>query len=290
MLLFLLFLSILPLFANEQLFMLCDRYERHFSVLALHAGDGELPLSLAKKYPHAVVVMTEQDLGIDHKAATLLLEKCKKAPELTNVVLLSGRINWADLQEISKSDHFDIVLLGKSPFDLHHPKHVTPENLIELLLKLSPHLFIKKTFYQSQETSYMENGLLFRPDHPNLTYHCSFENCFTFGNYLRSEETHGITKCPGLSLIAFLTYRGLWPDHDTIKNQLKDPSIYENYARATPWNTIISGQLINFNIPPNTAPFHTDPLSPTLWEIFDSLFACKSKREMREFIENHYFD
>ncbi len=286
----LIILAILPLCANDQLFEICDRYKRHFSILNLHADDGETAFLLAQKYPHAVIVMSEQDIGIDQKKASALLNKCKKGPQLPNLILLSGRLNIDDLMELSQSEHFDIILCGKSPYDLQYPNHITPKQLITHLLKLSSTLIIAEDLYPSEEKTDIEKGLLFRSDAPKITYTYSLEDCITYGNHFETEKIYGITKCPGISLIAFLAYRGIWPDPEGIKKQLKYHLISKNYPRATPWNTIISGEVINFNIPPNKAPYSSDPLSPTLWEIFDLLFESKSKREMRELIQTNYFD
>ena len=284
---FLLFL--VPLFACEEIFEVCDQYERSFSILNMNAGDGEIGFLLAEKYPQAVIVMTEQDIGIKNKLATALVEKCRKRRALKNIVIISAQINVSDAEDLSKCEHFDLVICSKSPKEMQLPKDISEEHVVNLLKEIASHVFIDNHLLPNTQKSLIEKKCLYREDHERLAFkltkklNCNYRKC------PKTNEYHAVTICPGISLITYLTYRGVWPQIADVKAKLSNNNVKTAHQNATPWNVIISGEVLNFNLPPNEES-KANLFAPNLWEIEDDLFKAKSKREMRELIETNYFD
>ena len=278
------------LFSCETLFQFCDQFTRPFSILVLYPEDEHLCFTLARKYPQAVIIMVQQDIGIDNKKASALLEKCIKQKDLTNLILVSGQINAQDAREIVRCEHFDGIICPTTPFEMTIPLYLTTQEVIDLLLQASPNLFFKGQLYKNNKPTQIFKGLLFRAEAQNKEYAYSPSQMITYGQPISSSMQHGIAKCPGLSLISFLTFKGIWPDPQEIKKLLLCPEYKKFYPRATPWNTIISGNTLHFEIPPDKTLPTIDPLAPTLWEIFSPLFECRSKRELCDLIQFNYFD
>ncbi len=284
------FFAVFSLFGKEEINQICDQYKRPFSILNLNAGDGELGIKLAKKYPHSVVVMTEQDIGIDKKLATALLKRIKDEQVGRNIVLLSGQINVNDAQSLAKCEHFDIVICSKSPYEMQLPKTVLPNDIIDLLKEIACHVFIEDKLIESSEKPFIEKSLLFRDLCMKTRFTQSFSKMNRNVTCEKLNSTLAITKCPGISLIAFQAYRGLWPERTTLLAALSEKTTRQNFTLASLWNVIVSGEIIHIESFPNREEEYNDPLCPSLWEIQEEFFECTSKREIRSLVESNYFD
>lgn len=279
MLLRILSLILLPisLFASVAIEQLCDQYKRPFTILSIDADDGEQEILLAKQFEHATVVMTEKDRGIENKKATALVEKVKEIPRLDNIVILDCVMTAQNLELLATSEYFDIIITPSK------------ENL-STLKKMSHYIICGGEWIDGNIKDKMERLPLFREHGPKTSYKISFNQIQSFEVSSKTPQTHAIMKCPGISLITFFALRGLYPEKIDIVSQLQNRSIRTYFKHATPWNTIVSGNQINFNTAPNRRTPKKNPKSPTLWEIWDEFFSCQSKREMQELIEERYLD
>lgn len=273
-LLFICFL--LPLMAKPTIRDVCDQFARPFTLLHINADDDDTIFDLAKEYPQATFVYTQQNKGLKMHAATNLLNRAKSIPDLNNVVILNVNLNEANLCLLSTCEYFDVV--------------ITKEKNTDTINTLGQFIFLNEELLSQNDRDFIEKQLLFRDESVQKSYTLSETGMQTISYCARTKTTHAITKIPGISLISFQTFRGIYPENTDIINQLKNTQTKNWYKRATPWNTIISGKSINFEIAPDKTPLQKDTLCPTLYDLWDEFFTCKSKREMRELIENNYFD
>lgn len=275
---------------DDTLIKFCDQYERPFSILDLYASDGELAFALAKKYPHATVILSSQDIGLKSKHASNLRKQCKERPELTNIVLLTAQINVSDAEKLASSEHFDLLLTEKSPEEMPIPKGTSTDYILQLLKQASTHLFIKGEHYSSNLHSHLTKHLLMRDGEVTKEYTVHPTRIDTLASKSGFGEAKRITRPPGITLLTYLTYRGIWPSRMMILQQLQDREVEQTYPLATPWNVFVTGTSLAFETPPQKEVALPDPLAPSLWEILDSLFECRSKHEFRELIEDRYID
>ena len=113
---------------------LLEKYNRNFTVLDIGASQGFMGFSIARDFPNATVIMIE---GSENEGK--YLQKLCYINNLSNVILCNKQLNYGDLHDLSKAEHFDIVLALNV---LHHFRGEELESL-NTLFDLADHVVIE---------------------------------------------------------------------------------------------------------------------------------------------------
>lgn len=89
----------------EAMRLVLDSLERPFTVLDIGAAEGYFSFRIAKDYGACVVMV-----GDPNYRENLLEKLCIVNEDLDRVILLSKKISGEELTELSKREHFDVVL------------------------------------------------------------------------------------------------------------------------------------------------------------------------------------
>jgi hypothetical protein len=261
-----------PLFAiSGSLQEVLLSYNRPFSILEIGGRGGDLGLEIAREFPLAVVTIVQRDIGLEGKKATLLLEHLKKENP-TNILLLNKTFTFSDFKNLSKTEHFDIVIAHDLLTKIHIPKKFTGEDLLQIALTLGDHLFIESQdallHHHSNQPIFLQENWFSKTPLPPLIR----ENQHSF--HLQRLEIppfyRAITHIPGLSLINFLALRGTWPTKEWIKKELSSHFTKE----FSPSHLVLMGSSIYLYPAPLK---EAKPLKYTL-----DLLDCTSQHELRE--------
>ncbi len=238
------------------------KYKRPFTMLELGAKQGYFSLRAASTYPQSTFVMIEDNSLAKYFPSSDLLEICKRNTCLHNIVLFNREIVADELERLSECEHFDLVIA----FNLFSSCKNNCLELIEPLLKLGDNILLEVPNWHNELNEYLsanniellctfehskiwlreghKNILLrrhwLRPLSSTLTIKSTYEEKKLIKNYDKLTITDWI---PGINLITFKMYSGIYPTFDTVRNEilkLKDVAHTDWLAH----NMIVQGDTI----------------------------------------------
>ena len=260
-------------FGYNAIKMLLDKYERPFTIVDIGVEDGSYLLNLAHEYRDSVCVMIQDDVY-----STELLHVCKNHKHLRNVILLKKSIVLNDLTRLSECEHFDAILLFnflKRFGNIWKPVLSSVFNMGDNIIieinyndalsigsgEIESYLALHgATLVESNKDSglYMikkKNVAIERVNwlFPKITNKKSLvlQSGFKKKELIktRSWEKKISEWIPGINLVTFKMYHGVYPNKCVIKNSIKK---HKNLGHRdwTPANMIIQGDhvaLIDFD-------------------------------------------
>ncbi len=220
----------------EEVESLLCRYQRAFTVLDVHAGNGDFSFQIAKEFPNAVCVMLESEPALQ--------EFCQRK-KLENTILLTFPINSELLQHLSECEHFDVVLLlsqlsSKQPgwqavIDAcramgHHVFFGTPS----FDLPLQEHLFSKgaKALNSTNTLFYLESPSIWTLQRKTWMRSCMTQKDYrlTYSflekqfekplNGREKKQKTTVVWVPGINLCTFKMCGGAYPTSQQLKKSL----------------------------------------------------------------------
>ena len=279
----------------------CLKYDRPFTVLDLGAGDGTISMALAQEFPDSVFVMLERNIGLDQKKASTLLEHLEEEESPSNLVLLNKSINVKEIETLSKTEHFDIILAFDFLQRIHLPKMFTPRALLNFTIHLGDTLFASlpmksksyikvfdhNEYLNDSETLPFETHQFYtfkNEDTPYLRHHwydeesslmriaASYEDNALYLTFDIPPFQKRLYRPPGISLITFQNLRGAFPTSENLMHLTENlqPPLH-------PKQILVQGNAITL-LPTNSFQDGTGHYMTYTEDIID----CKTKAELKE--------
>ena len=240
--------------------LLASSYQRPFTALEPAAGNGDYSFYLATRHPSSVCIMIE---GSEQYMPNLL-KRCIQS-RMQNLILLGGHACSIEIQRLGECEHFDLVF---SFFAIERAGHLWKE-CIDGLLTLGDHLILEVPNKQYDAQAYLDTygaQVIARLSQSNLYYIPCNKDTLKRKTWLRTLESaikiHStftekklIKKTPyheniltsnwkpGINLITFKMYYGIYPTKSTVKKALSEiKHVWHNDWAMH--NMIIQGDLL----------------------------------------------
>ncbi len=232
---------------------LLDQYERRFDVIEVGAGNGDYSFRIAKDYD-ALSVMIEGN----HPP---LLKRCKQK-NLRNIIYLNKPVQMEDLKRLGECESFSVVLA------LHGMDWAGPnwKEAIDVMVHLGDHTILEATteemeaHLQTLEAKALGNAL-YLIDKEKTTIqrktwmlnYSGMENYRIQSNFQKKELIKNMPEydlclssdwIPGVNLLTFKMYHGIYPERKHLKREIKKLS----KIRHNDWmvnNIIVSGKTLH---------------------------------------------
>lgn len=210
----------------EALKPILNSLNRPFKVLDLGASQGYFSFRIGYDYPHSCCTMIEGNFKFSQHVADQLEVLCKANDSLSNIIYLKKYLSAEDLEELSKQEHFDIVLA----FSILHHFDKDWKRATDAILSLGDNVIIETPpsndpLAKSNWTiPYIEKYLLEKeqtviaeiPRNPSTILAKMF--WFQFSEHKQ--------RYNGINLSTFHLFNGTYPDKNFIEKkitQLKQP-------------------------------------------------------------------
>ena len=248
------------------------QYRRPFTSIEIAVCDGAGSIYLAEKYKQAVCVMVENDEPAGAAWAGLLCSYCKEK-NLSNVILLGNSVRAHEIRRLGECEHFDIVF----SFYIFERIGEAWQDIVEAMAKLGNHLLLEIPDSRVQAQQYLlkkgahtvailgkskiyylfcdKKGLKRKTWLRTLESTIMIDSTFTKKKLIKKTPCHDVMLTsdwePGINLVTFKMYRGIYPTIPMVKKALSDI----RYVRHNDWamhNIIIQGtglKLIDFGDP-----------------------------------------
>ncbi|MCF7852599.1 MAG: hypothetical protein K9M07_05100 [Simkaniaceae bacterium] len=162
-----------------------------------------------------------------------------------NIIWLAHQLNAGDIENLSKCENFDVILVSDRDDSLMQRR---PDMVLNLQ-KMTQFLLIKSGsdstnryhFFEKKTDSTLVKTSLIHPRKRKRSYtivHTLNEK------YICKHSPQSIRKCewyPGINLLTYLLYRGKWPQRSTLVSHI--PIDY-SHTDWTPNNMIVQGDRI----------------------------------------------
>ena len=220
-----------------------SKYVRSFTAVEIAACDGEYSLHMAERYPQAVCVMIEGNELQGSAWGDLVLSRCiqKKLP---NTILLNNIVRVPDVKRLGECEHFDLVY----SFCAIERAKASWQSLIDALLTLGDHLFLEISNTHEQAQKYMlQHGaqVIASLSSSAIYYIACNKKTLQRKTWLRTLESKITIRSnfnekkiikktpyfntiltsdwkPGINLITFKMYNGVYPTVKMVKKALTD--------------------------------------------------------------------
>jgi len=126
---------------------LMNSYNRHFTVLDIGASEGYFSFRAMQEFDCSVVMMERKPL----------LERCEQI-RLNRCTLLQKSFTIADIVEMSKCEHFDVVLCMSVLHNLTYKDHGQAHSSFLLNVTPSSALFIRTRLFSKSDVTVMSIG------------------------------------------------------------------------------------------------------------------------------------
>lgn len=258
-----------------------DQYKRPFTVLDLSETDSYFTLRILQDFPDSVSIFVERSVSIWNKKGHPLTEYIKKFPfhAPKNCIIVQKNITFADIERLSASDHFDVILAMQYPSRLDFTKQEEGEHIIKTFLHMGDDVFFELSWDQEilkttlenhsaleQSESWDEQTLYhayqnnpsqlrkhyFRNSGIDSICHSCRENSF-LEKLGVSSESH-FEKPLGISLVTFKALRGTYPCLSFLEKELA--RIEKNNDRMFfPHQVYIQGSKVTYMDIPYIPPY-----------------------------------
>jgi hypothetical protein len=217
------------------------QYKRPFTSVEVAAGKGDYSLHLAELYMRAVCVMIEGNEPKGTAWADLIMARCNKQKE-SNIILLGSLARTADIQRLGECEHFDLVF---SFCGIERAGTLWKE-LIDAMATLGDHLLLEVLDNHKQAQQYLvakgaspmailsestvyyiqckKNTLKRKTWLRTLESTITIRSTFTEKKLVKkTPHNNNILTSdwkPGINLITFKMYHGIYPGLATVKKAL----------------------------------------------------------------------
>lgn len=261
-----------------------DKFSRPFTFLDIGASEGFFSFKTAYDFRYSTGVMIEGGYSYTNAHDLFpdkLLKLCKQNTALNNIIFLKKQVTIAELEELSKCEHFDVVFVFNV---LHHFKNNWKE-AVDTILKLGTHIIIElpdyapiklqdyiankaptilgifkhsinnnsiatMRYYYNNKTNFLSRAYGYEKKE-NYIY--NIENDFVKKELLKINENKQIISkknwIPGINLCTFKLLNGVWPNKKILTESWRSLSITNN--NILPWDIIIQGE--NLQILPTSS-------------------------------------
>lgn len=213
-------------------------YERPITVLDFGFRDGDLSFQMAKDFPESVFVFVEKNMGLDKRKADYLHQKFQQNLHQENLILLNKSLSFSELMALSHVEHFDVVLASHFFKTLHIPKGYTRSDLLDILTELADVVFIEVNEIDSLKPLLdLEDSAIYKLKKEGAWHQVAphlyaatdpsvkLRASFTHKRVVKFDDAtpfhQASEKPPGISLITFLAFRGLWPTQEVLVDQMR---------------------------------------------------------------------
>lgn len=310
-----------------------SNYERPFTVLDLGAAQGFFSFNIAYKYDATCVMMENSYDYVGH--VEKLLELCF-ANKSEKIIFLKHEINSQCIEEIAKSEHFDVVLALNV---LHHAGS-DYISLTDAVFKLGDYVIVEnppaeefeKSSLEFKKRKYIEDTLIARggivlgyvPRHTHSEYkskiillkcnkdriqkrhilspleykvneykeykiHSTFKEKKIEKVKLNTGESEKNDWIPGINLVTYKFFNGIFPDNDFIIKQIYEKKDFFIFDDLCPNNLIIQGSnLYQIDIEDPGVKLNEKTKANTIQKIVDFIHLNDKNLMKKYYMENYW--